>query len=141
MRLLIPRTLHDAVVAHAVAEAPNECCGFLAGCVECDTGRATGVHRLVNELASPTAFRTEARSLFAAYRAMRAVGEEVLAVYHSHPTSAPVPSRRDLAENTYGPSVAWLIVGLAGPVPEVRVWWLTETVYTEAAWEVIEPPD
>ena len=29
---------------------------------------------------------------------------DLLAVYHSHPTSEPVPSRRDVDENTYGES-------------------------------------
>ena len=131
-RLHIPRPLLDEVIAHARDELPNECCGLLAGVVEGDTGRATAVHRVVNELASPIAFRTEARSLFAAYRAMRAAGTEVFAVYHSHPTSAPVPSRRDIEENAYGPNVAWVIVGLAESEPDVRVWWMTDLGYTEA---------
>lgn len=131
-RLVIPRPLLDAVVAHALEESPNECCGLLAGIVEGDIARATEVHRVVNELASPTAFRTEARGLFAAYRAMRAAGTDVIAVYHSHPSSAPVPSRRDIDENTYGRCVAWLIVGLAGPEPEVGVWWLSEDGCTAA---------
>ena len=42
---------------------------------------------------------------------MRTNGTELLAIYHSHPTSEPVPSRRDVEENTYGESVVHLIVG------------------------------
>jgi proteasome lid subunit RPN8/RPN11 len=126
-RLRVPRAVLDEMVAHARGCLPAEGCGFLAG-----TGDAvTHFLPLVNELASPTAFATEARSAFAAFKAMRAAGTELLAVYHSHPTSAPVPSRRDLEQNTYGPAVAWVIVGLAGD-PEVRAWWLGETDFREA---------
>ena len=41
----------------------------------------------------------------------------------SHPTSDPVPSRRDVTENTYG-ETPWVIVGFAGE-PAVRAWRLT----------------
>ena len=84
-----------------------------------------------NDLASPTAYLTNARDLFDAYRAMRPRGTEVLAIYHSHPTSDPVPSRRDVEENTYGETVVHLIVGLAGAEPEVRAWWITESGFQE----------
>ena len=67
---------------------------------------------------------------------MRAGGLELLAVYHSHPTSAPVPSARDLAGNTYGESVVHLIIGLAGAEPEVRAWWLADATYRPADWTV-----
>ena len=50
-RLLIPRSLLDAVLAHARAELPNECCGLLAGTVEEGVGRVVARYPLVNELA------------------------------------------------------------------------------------------
>ncbi|MFO0847277.1 MAG: M67 family metallopeptidase [Gemmataceae bacterium] len=131
--LLIPRSVFDQMTAHARAALPAEGCGFLAGIA----GEVTHFLPLVNELASPTAFATEAKSVFAAYKTMRAAGTDVLAIYHSHPTSAPVPSRHDLAQNTYGPGVAWVIVGLAGDDPEVRVWWLSDDGYSEAEWAVV----
>lgn len=121
------------MVAHARAELPNECCGFLAGTVADGVGTVTQCFPLVNELASPAEFLTESRSTFQAFRAMRAVGTDVLAVYHSHPTSVPVPSKKDVERNTYGGSVAWVIVGLAGSEPEVRAWWLSEAGYREAS--------
>ena len=65
---------------------------------------------------------------------MRAAGTDLLAIYHSHPTSAPVPSRRDLAGNTYGPDIPWLIVGLAAGEPEVRVWRLADTSFDECEY-------
>jgi proteasome lid subunit RPN8/RPN11 len=131
-RLVIPPAVRDAMLAHAQVELPNECVGFLAGTVADGVGTVTQCLPLVNELASPTEFLTEPRSVFAAHKAMRAAGTRELAIYHSHPTSPPVPSKKDVAQNTYGLDVAWVIIGLAGPDPEVRAWWLTETGYREA---------
>jgi proteasome lid subunit RPN8/RPN11 len=133
-RLAIPAAVLDAVIAHARLEQPNECCGLLAGRVEDGVGIATTRFAIVNDLASPTAYHTNARDLLAAFRAMRTDKLDVLAIYHSHPTSDPVPSRRDVAENTYGESVVHLIVGLASGKLDVRAWWITEEGYREAEW-------
>ena len=133
-RLVIPRELVDRVIDHARRELPNECCGLLAGIIAEGVGYAFERASIRNDLLSPTGYLTNARDLFEAYRAMRAAKIEVLTVYHSHPTSEAVPSRRDVEENTYGDSVVHLIVGLAGPEPEVRAWWLTEGGFREADW-------
>jgi proteasome lid subunit RPN8/RPN11 len=133
-RLVIPQPLFDAMLAHARAERPNECVGFLAGTLDEGIGTVSLCLPVVNELASPTEFRTEARSLFAAHRAMRAAGADVLAVYHSHPTTAAVPSWKDVELNTYGPAVAWVIVGLTSEPPDVCVWWLSEAGFRPAAF-------
>ena len=135
----LPRPLHDAVLAQARAEYPNECCGLLAGRVEGGVGLVARRYPLVNALASPTEFLSESRGLLEAHKDTRRHGLEFLAVYHSHPTSAPVPSRTDLARNYY-PDAVWLIVSLADPAaPLIRGWWLKETSFAEAEWDVAEP--
>jgi proteasome lid subunit RPN8/RPN11 len=126
-RLVIPPAVRDAMLAHAHVEMPNECIGFLAGTIADGVGTVSLCLPLINELQSPTEFLTEPRSVFEAYRTLRATGTDLLAIYHSHPTSPPVPSQKDIAKNTYGPTVVWIIIGLSGAEPEVRAWWLTET--------------
>ncbi len=134
-RLVIPIPVYAEILAHAGSERPNECCGLLAGNVVEGVGRVLRCYRLVNELASLIAFRSESRSMFAAMKAMRAAGTDVLAIYHSHPTSDPVPSRHDLAQN-YRESVVNLIVGLRTNPPDLRAWWLTAHEYAAAEWEL-----
>ncbi|MBX3401674.1 MAG: M67 family metallopeptidase [Gemmataceae bacterium] len=134
-RLRIPRPIHEEMLARAVAARPLECCGLLAGTVAAGVGEVRAIFPLVNELHSATEFVSEPRSLFAAMKAMRADGVDVLAVYHSHPASAPVPSRLD-RERNYSEAVVNLIVGFPDGEPEVRGWWLSETDAREAEWSV-----
>src|SRR5207253_7450141 len=90
------------MVAQAKAELPNECCGFLAGLVEeAKVGRVHERYPLVNNAASPTEYLANDRTLFNAYRDMRARGLDLLAVYHSHPVTEPVPSKTDLERNYF----------------------------------------
>jgi proteasome lid subunit RPN8/RPN11 len=138
-RLLIPHPLLDAVIAHARTQLPNECCGLLAGMIEGDLGRVTQHFPVRNDLASPTEYLTNPRDLLDAMKATRAAGTEVLAVYHSHPASAPVPSRKDIERNTWGETAVHVIVGLGGEEPEVRAWWLGETEYRKTEWETGPP--
>ena len=154
--LLLPRQLYEAMLQHAQAELPNECCGLLAGVRDGETLRALVCHPLVNQAASPIEYLSEPRSIFQATKEMRNQDHEIVAIYHSHPTSAPIPSRTDLAR-CYSSEVVHFIIGLeglhffylfplakkayllAGPKPLTRGWWLTETDVEEAAWEIGDP--
>jgi proteasome lid subunit RPN8/RPN11 len=125
------------MVHQAQSELPNECCGLLAGRLDQGVGRVTRRYPLVNAAASPTEFESDAKSMFAAEKSRRLDGFEILAIYHSHPRSAPVPSRTDLARN-YSPQVVNLIVSLQTEVPEIRGWWLNADSYREADVEWLE---
>ncbi|HTK77527.1 MAG TPA: Mov34/MPN/PAD-1 family protein [Gemmataceae bacterium] len=138
-RLLIPRPILAAMLAQAAAERPNECCGLLGGSPSPD-GRslyARSVHPLVNAAGSPTDYESEPRSMFDAMRELRRAALDVVAVYHSHPSSPPFPSRKDLALS-WGDRVVNLIISLQSAQPEVRAWRLTATDYREADWECVE---
>lgn len=136
-RLSLPERFYRAMVAQAQAELPNECCGLLGGTVVGGVGRVTSLYPLVNEAASPIEYRVNGYELLQKSKLMRQRGEDVLAIYHSHPTAPPVPSRKDLAEAYYGSSI-YLIISLAGSEPEMRGWWLTETDYKAAEWDCPE---
>lgn len=124
------------MLAHARAELPNECCGLCGG--DPATGTITHVYRLVNTAASPTRYFAEVKSLLAAFRAMREHGTHLLAIYHSHPTSDPIPSRTDLEQNFYGPDVAHVIIAMNSAEPIVRAWSLGEGAYREELIQYVE---
>ena len=130
--LAIPDSIRSELRAHAAAEAPNECCGILAG----NAGRVTLAIPIRNDASSPTRYHTYARDLLNAHRTMREAGIEPLAIYHSHPTVDPIPSRTDLAENTWGESVAHVIIGPNA----IRAWRLMPDRYEEVEISVEQSP-
>ncbi len=129
--------LLEEMIAHANAELPNECCGLLAGrFAETGIGRVERRYPLVNAEQSPVRFLSEPASLLAAHRDCRQRGLEFLAMYHSHPTSEPKPSRTDLERN-YWPNLVSLIISLRASQAEVRGWWLGADSYREVEWTII----
>jgi [CysO sulfur-carrier protein]-S-L-cysteine hydrolase len=131
-RLLLPPRIFDAMVQHAQSELPNECCGLLGGRCDGEVLRALACYPLLNEAASPVEYRSEPRSMFQAMKDMDLAKHDVVAVYHSHPNSEPLPSRMDL-ERSYSPDVVHLIISLSRPEVRVRGWWLSGDAFEEAA--------
>jgi proteasome lid subunit RPN8/RPN11 len=138
-KLQIPRHLHDAMLAQARAVMPHECCGLLAGTIRDDVAGAAYWFPLVNVAKDrATEYRGDDRGALLANRIARALGMEIIAIYHSHPTSAPLPSRKDREMSVgWGDAVVHLIISLAAGEPAVRAWRLTATDATEAEWEVV----
>jgi proteasome lid subunit RPN8/RPN11 len=128
------------MLAQADAERPLECCGLLAGQPLASSPEVRVLQRypLVNAVASPVEYESEAHSILAAFKDMRRHDWDVLAVYHSHPTAPPIPSRKDLERNFYGEEVVHFIISLQSAQPEVRGWRLSENKYREADWLVVE---
>lgn len=137
--LTLPRSVYEGMLWHALAESPLECCGFLAGIIRPDgVGEVRLRYPLLNAAASPVEFESEPRSNFSAERDIRLQSLRVLAVYHSHPTSEPIPSRKDLERN-WSTEVVNLILSLTTTPPSVRAWWLNAQAYREANWSVGVP--
>jgi proteasome lid subunit RPN8/RPN11 len=143
-RLEIPGSLYEEIVQQALSERPNECCGMLAGkLLQPDAssiirGRVERRFPMVNVKAGPKRYKVDDLGMLRASKEMRAQGTRELAFYHSHPTSKPIPSATDLAENSYGDSVIHLIVSLTTDPPLMRGWWLREDSYAEAEFIVVD---
>jgi proteasome lid subunit RPN8/RPN11 len=73
--------------------------------------------------------------MFEAVRDMRSRGLEIVAVYHSHPTSAPIPSRTDLERN-YSSDVINFIISFQDGELQMRGWWLEKNSFREADWHL-----
>src|SRR4051795_2040514 len=111
--LTLPASIHDAMVAHCIREAPLECCGILGGFPPL----VSSFHPLRNSSASETRYDADPRDLIEAVQSLRVRGAEILAIYHSHPRWAAIPSQTDLRENYYG-EVPRIIVSLLNSEPE-----------------------
>jgi [CysO sulfur-carrier protein]-S-L-cysteine hydrolase len=123
----IARELHDQLIAHARAEAPNECCGMIAAA----DGRAVSVHPAENAAASPLRYEIDGRQQLEILTAIEDAGLELGAIYHSHTRTAPVPSQTDVNLAFY-PDALYVIVGVAGEQPDVRAWRIVDGQVSEA---------
>jgi proteasome lid subunit RPN8/RPN11 len=114
----IARDLLDEIVAHARAEAPNECCGIVAT----SDGHAVAVHRATNQAASPLRYEISGPEQYAIQQEIDLAGHELGAIYHSHTRSAPYPSQTDV-NLAFHPDSLYVIVGIAGNAePEIRAY-------------------
>jgi proteasome lid subunit RPN8/RPN11 len=125
--------MREEMIGHARAELPNECVGLLAGVVANGVAVVRRRYALVNAAASPREFLSQPESMFAAHRDMHQRGLEILAIYHSHPSSDPVPSRTDLERN-YSPEVLNFIISLKREPAVIRGWWLNSDNCREVEW-------
>jgi proteasome lid subunit RPN8/RPN11 len=90
--LTIPRTIVERILSEAEAVRPNECCGLLGGKGEL----VARIFPITNREQSPTGYFMDPQGQFDAARKMREEGFELLGIYHSHPSSPPYPSARDV---------------------------------------------
>jgi [CysO sulfur-carrier protein]-S-L-cysteine hydrolase len=113
--------LYGQIVAHARAEAPNECCGVVATNGD---GSAQQVFAARNKHASPLRFEIEGLDLLRINNEIDEAGLEIGAIYHSHTRTAPEPSQTDINGAAQWPGALWVIVGLATDdgEPDVRTW-------------------
>jgi proteasome lid subunit RPN8/RPN11 len=127
----IPRDLLDEIVAHARADAPNECCGMVA----VQDGRAVKVYRAENAAASPVRYEIDGRDQYRIQMAIEEAGWELGAIYHSHTRSEPVPSETDINLAFY-PDAIYLIAGVAGVEPDLRAFRIVEGAVSEVELSV-----
>jgi proteasome lid subunit RPN8/RPN11 len=110
--VVIPPAVRDELHAHAAEEAPNECCGVIV----LRDGVAERYVRGRNTLASPYRYELEVDP---ALWFLEDEGYE-LAVFHSHPETAPIPSRTDRELSGLWSGRPFLIYGLKAM--ELRAW-------------------
>ncbi|MBF0445684.1 MAG: M67 family metallopeptidase [Magnetococcales bacterium] len=104
---VIPRVIINKILGHAQRSAPAECVGILSG----NGQDITGWHPLKNSLNQTTRFLADPQQQLALFKTLRQEQKEVVAIYHSHPTTPPVPSETDISQSEY-PQALYLIVSL-----------------------------
>jgi proteasome lid subunit RPN8/RPN11 len=137
MTTLLQSDHANEIISHAREQAPQECCGLIGGA---NDGQARTVYPMRNVAADPlVTYEAAPEDLFAAQRSMRERGEELLAIYHSHPRAViPEPSATDV-RLAYYPSAVYFIVGLGGAQPALRAFRISERegIWEPADYEVI----
>jgi len=112
--VVVPAEIRAELRAHALEEAPNECCGLLL----LRDGVAVRYVRGVNRLASP--YRYELYIDPAVWADLNDEDDLEQAIFHSHPETAPKPSRTDRENVGLWAGHPYFIYGLAAD--ELRAW-------------------
>ncbi len=109
-----------------------EACGLMGG-------KAGAVHRvylLANQENSAVNYRIDPREQLRVMNDIWGRGEELVAIFHSHPASPAYPSKTDI-ELAYYPESAYLIISLAAEDPSCRVFRITEGRVGEGSLDII----
>ncbi|MBJ6751205.1 Mov34/MPN/PAD-1 family protein [Geomonas anaerohicana] len=131
--LEIPREILDAAIAQAQEGFPLEVCGLMGGTVK----RVASRYPMTNTDASNEHFMMDPKEQFAAVKAMRAAGEDMLVIYHSHPESPARPSQEDI-RLALTPNVCHLIISLENrEEPVARAFRITAGVVEAVAIEIM----
>jgi proteasome lid subunit RPN8/RPN11 len=130
--IFLPQNLFEQIISHARESAPRECCGLVGG----NSTTTQTIYPLRNVASEPlVTYEAAPEDLFAAQRTMRQRGEQLLAIYHSHPRSKdPEPSATDV-RLAYYPTAVYFIVGLGDKEPCLRAFRILER---EGRWEPVE---
>jgi [CysO sulfur-carrier protein]-S-L-cysteine hydrolase len=117
--VVIPAEVRSALVEHAEAEKPNEACGLLA----LRDGVAERYVRCINVDASPYRFDLRPPDPNLPYD-LEDEGYE-LAVFHSHLSSPPKPSRTDVENIGLWQGLPYVILNLR--TGELAAWRIVDT--------------
>ncbi len=131
----LPRSFADDIVAHAREDAPDECCGLLAGDGE---RRAVRLYRMTNVEHSPYRYNVDPKELLKVYREIEDQGWELIGIYHSHTATEAYPSPTDVRLASW-PGACYLIVSLADEAnPVLRGYYITDGSIAEEPISVTE---
>lgn len=106
--MLIPKQIFDEMIAHCRKACPNEACGILAG----RGNEVIKIYAMTNIEHSPVSYALDSKEHFLAIKDMRENNLSMIAIFHSHPSSAAYPSQRDVSLAFYE-DAAYIIIGLA----------------------------
>ena len=116
MAFKVDQSFVDEMVAHALEDAPNECCGIIAGA----NGSPAKLYRAVNAEASPYRYKVDDSDLFRIYRECTGNDWDFIAIYHSHTASEAYPSPTDV-RLAFWPEAFYVLVSTKDPQkPVVR---------------------
>lgn len=119
--LRIPAVIHDELISRAREGAPLEVCGILGG-----SDATVSLHYpMTNTAASNEHFTMDPKEQFAVVKDLRAKGQTMLAIYHSHPEPPARPSEEDI-RLALTPDVSYVIISLADAgTPDLKAFRIT----------------
>jgi proteasome lid subunit RPN8/RPN11 len=134
--LTIEQATRDAIVAHALADHPDEACGVVTGPAGSD--RAVRHIPMLNAERSPTFYRFDSAEQLKVWREMDDRDEVPVVIYHSHTATEAYPSRTDISYASE-PDAHYVLVSTADREnPVFRSFRIVEGHVTEEQVQVVQ---
>jgi len=131
--LIFPLNCFKELLNHGRSKLPYEACGILSG----KNNQVHSIWKLKNEVKSDRRFFVGKKAIVETLHHIAEKDEVVLAIYHSHPTTAPVPSYIDI-KNHLDSEVKMIIVSYKTKNPIVKCYSVQNRAYKEQPF-LIEP--
>jgi len=130
--LSMSRVFRDMMIAHALEEVPNECCGLLLG----SDGVVERVVAVKSDPPAPDRYYMDPVRQVEVFEEMQKHGQSLIGIYHSHPRGPAEPSGADV-QMAYHRGVAYVIISLAdADNPDVRAFVLQDGGFEEVRYVV-----
>jgi proteasome lid subunit RPN8/RPN11 len=126
--LILPKLVHDQMVAHCLTGLPEEACGLLSG--DLANGEAFTCYPTRNLAASAKLYTVDPKDYLRADRDAEAAGLSIIGVFHSHTHTEAYPSPTDVAQ---APDPEWhyILVSLRDIEPVVRSYRIVDGTIAE----------
>ena len=124
--LTIPKHIFNEMISHCRSAFPNEACGILAGSGD----KVSKIYKMTNTENSPVSYFMDSREQFRIMKEIRESGFNMLAIFHSHPSSPAYPSPKDISLASYEDCI-YVIVSLMEGKTEVKGFQIKEGAVLE----------
>jgi [CysO sulfur-carrier protein]-S-L-cysteine hydrolase len=124
--LRIEQQLLQRIREHCLEEKPVEACGILTG----KAGHVLHAYATDNLSRSPVYYQVDPDQQGEILQLMEKRGEELVGIYHSHPTTEARPSRNDIQLAVHYPEAMRVIISLAGRI-DMRAYVIQKGQVTE----------
>lgn len=91
-KIIIPQTLYNQMIEHGREALPYEACGLLSG----NHQNIKSIWPLENVWKSDRRFFVSKKIVKQTIQKANDLDEQILAIYHTHPSTAPIPSFYDI---------------------------------------------
>jgi proteasome lid subunit RPN8/RPN11 len=132
-KIIFSRRCFEEIVEHGRSNLPYEICGLLSG----NKNTVQSVWKLGNEIKSKRRYFIGKKIIEETFDQIGKRKEKVLAIYHSHPTTEPIPSSYDLA-NHFNDEFIMMIISYKSNKPKIKCYRVETGSYKECFF-LIEP--
>lgn len=91
-KIIIPQSLYDQMIEHGRVTLPYEACGMFSG----NNQKIKSFWPLENESKSDRRFFVSKKVVEETIQKVKELDQQIVAIYHTHPSTAPIPSIYDI---------------------------------------------